>query len=164
MGSLSKTVNHLIMFFVVKKTNITTKRFINSNPLTSKLINASREIVFAGNSIINDSFGNVTLVNFHPSFTLNPMDKDFYKVAFSAAIFMFIALLITIVANSFLLLVLYIDSLRMFRNPTSYFLLGLAITDLLTALVQGTVLATLYVFLYLQHPYSIKLTTLLNAL
>ena len=52
----------------------------------------------------------------------------------------------------------------MFRNPTSYFLLGLAITDLLTALVQGTVLATLYVFLYLQHPYSIKLTTLLNAL
>lgn len=121
MGSFSKTVNHLIMFFVVKKTNITTKRFINSNPLTSKLINASREIVFAGNSNINDSFGNVTLVNFHPSFTLNPMDKDFYKVAFSAAIFMFIALLITIVANSFLLLVLYIDSLRMFRNPTSYF-------------------------------------------
>lgn len=131
MGSLSKTVNHLIMFFVVKKTNITTKRFINSNPLTSKLINASREIVFAGNSNINDSFGNVTLINFHPSLMLNPMDKDFYKVAFSAAIFMFIALLITIVANSFLLLVLYIDSLRMFRNPTSYFLLGLAITDLL---------------------------------
>ena len=162
MGSLSKTVNHLIMFFVVKKTNITTKRFINSNPLTSKLINASREIVFARNSNINDSFGNVTLVNFHPSFTLNPMDKDFYKVAFSAAIFMFIALLITIVANSFLLLVLYIDSSRMFRNPTSYFLLGLAITDLLTALVQGTVLATLYVFLYLQHPYSIKLATSLN--
>ena len=62
MGSFSKTVNHLIMFFVVKKTNITTKRFINSNPLTSKLINASREIVFAGNSNINDSFGNVTLV------------------------------------------------------------------------------------------------------
>lgn len=52
----------------------------------------------------------------------------------------------------------------MFRNPTSYFLLGLAIADLLTALVQVTVLATLYVFLYLQHPYSIKLTTLLNAL
>ena len=77
---------------------------------------------------------------------------------------MFIALLITIVANSFLLLVLYIDSLRMFRNLTSYFLLGLAITDLLTALVQGTVLATRYVFLYLQHPYSIKLTALLNAL
>lgn len=152
------------MFFVVKKTNITTKRFINSNPLTSKFINASREILFAGNSNINDSFGNVILVNFHPGFTLNPVDEDFYKVAFSAAIFMFIALLITIVANSFLLLVLYIDSLRMFRNPTSYFLLGLAITDLLTALVQGTVLATLYVFLYLQHPYSIKLRTLLNAL
>ena len=152
------------MFFVLKKTTITTKRFINSNPFTSKLINASREIVFAGNSNINDSFGNVTLVNFHPGFTLNPVDEDFYKVAFSAAIFMFIALLITIVANSFLLLVLYIDSLRMFRNPTSYFLLGLAIADLLTALVQETVLATLYVFLYLQHPYSIKLTTLLNAL
>lgn len=75
---------------------------------------------------------------------------------------MFIASLITIVANSFLLLVLHIDSLRMFRNPTSYFLLGLAIADLLTALVQETVLATLYVFLYLQHPYSIKLATSLN--
>ena len=32
------------------------------------------EIVFAGNSNINDSFGNVTLDNFHPGFTLNPMD------------------------------------------------------------------------------------------
>ena len=32
------------------------------------------EIVFAGNSNINDSFGNVALDNFHPGFTLNPMD------------------------------------------------------------------------------------------
>ena len=77
---------------------------------------------------------------------------------------MFIASLITIVANSFLLLVLCIDPLKIFRSPTSYFLIGLAIADLLTALIQEPILATCYVLLYFRHPLVNKFASVLNII
>ncbi|KAL9960814.1 hypothetical protein ACROYT_G034318 [Oculina patagonica] len=85
----------------------------------------------------------------------NPFE-DFFKAAFGSAIFMFVVSFVTILANSLLLLVLCIDPLKIFRNTTTYFLIGLAIVDLLTGLVQEPIYATCFMFLYLQHPLTWK--------
>ena len=58
----------------------------------------------------------------------------------------------TIVANSLLLVTFLVDPLKIFRNPTSYFLIGLAIVDLLTALIQEPIYATCFMLMYFQHP------------
>ena len=68
--------------------------------------------------------------------------EDFYKAAFGSAIFIYVVSLITILANSLLLLIFCVDPLKIFRNSTTYFLIGLAIVDLLTALVQEPIYAS----------------------
>ena len=60
---------------------------------------------------------------------------EFRKVAFGSAFYMIIVALIAIVANALLLVVFLVDPLKMLRSPLSYFLIGLAISDLLTALI-----------------------------
>ena len=82
---------------------------------------------------------------------INPLE-DFYKAAFGSSIFIYVVSLTTIVTNSLLLFVFYVDPLKMFRNPTTFFLIGLAIVDLLTALVQELIFATCFMLLYFQHP------------
>ena len=81
---------------------------------------------------------------------------DFYKAAFGSAIFIYVVSFITILANSLLLLIFCIDPLKIFRNPTTYFLIGLAIVDSLTALVQEPIYATCFTFLYTKHPFLQK--------
>ena len=81
----------------------------------------------------------------------DPLDS-FYKVAFGSAIFIYTVSLITILANSLLLLICCVDPLKIFRNPTTYFLIGLAIVDLLTALVQEPIYATCFILLYIKQP------------
>ena len=78
--------------------------------------------------------------------------EDFYKAAFGSSIFIYVVSLITILANSLLLLIFCIDPLKIFRNSTTYFLIGLAIVDLLTALVQEPIYATCFVILFIKHP------------
>ena len=78
--------------------------------------------------------------------------EDFYKAAFGSSIFIYLVSLITILANSLLLLIFWVDPLKIFRNPTTYFLIGLAIVDLLTALVQEPIYATCFIILYIKHP------------
>ena len=78
--------------------------------------------------------------------------ENFYKVAFSSAIFIYTVSLVTILANSLLLLVFCVDPLKIFRNSTTYFFIGLAIVDLLTALVQEPIYATCFILLYIKHP------------
>ena len=58
--------------------------------------------------------------------------EEFSKAAFGSSIFIIIVSPMTIVANSLLLVTFLVDPLKIFRNPTSYFLIGLAIVDLLT--------------------------------
>ena len=82
---------------------------------------------------------------------IDPFD-DFYKAAFGSAIFIYVVSLITILANSLLLLIFCIDPLKIFRNSTTYFLIGLAIVDLLTALVQEPIYATCFIMLFIKHP------------
>ena len=78
--------------------------------------------------------------------------EDFYKAAFGSSIFIYVVSLITILANSLLLLIFCVDPLKMFRNSTTYFLIGLAIVDLLTALVQESIYATCFIILFIKHP------------
>ena len=86
-----------------------------------------------------------------PPAVIDPLE-NFYKVAFGSAIFIYTVSLITILANSLLLLIFCVDPLRIFRNPTTYFLIGLAIVDLLTALVQEPIYATCFILLYIKYP------------
>lgn len=76
----------------------------------------------------------------------------FFSVAFGSSIFIVIVSFITVVANSCLLLAFFVDPLKMFRNPTTYFLIGLAIADLLSALVQEPIYAACFMLLYFQSP------------
>ena len=91
----------------------------------------------------------------HPSPAVNPLE-DLFRVAFGSSIFIFMVSLITVLANSFLLLTFLVDPLKIFRNPSTYFLIGLAIVDLLTGLVQEPIYATCFMFLYFQHPLTKK--------
>ena len=56
-----------------------------------------------------------------------------------------------IVASSLLLVTFLVDPLKIFRNPTTNFLIGLAIVDLLTALIQESISATCFMLMYFQH-------------
>ena len=78
--------------------------------------------------------------------------EEFSKAAFGSSIFIIIVSPMTIVANSLLLVTFLVDPLKIFRNPTSYFLIGLAIVDLLTALIQEPIYATCFMLMYFQHP------------
>ena len=80
----------------------------------------------------------------------------FFSVAFGSSIFIVIVSFITVVANSCLLLAFFVDPLKMFRNPTTYFLIGLAIADLLSALVQEPIYAACFMLLYFQSPSAKK--------
>ena len=82
---------------------------------------------------------------------INPFE-DFNKAAFGSAIFIFAVSLTTVIVNSLLLFIFFVDPLKILRTPTAYFLIGLAIVDLLTGLVQEPIYATCFMFLYFQHP------------
>ena len=90
-----------------------------------------------------------------PGMRMAPDFTDFYTAAFGSSIFIIVVSFATILANGFLLLAFYVDPLKIFRNPTTSFLIGLAIVDLLTALVQEPIYATCFMFLYLQNPVLI---------
>ena len=81
----------------------------------------------------------------------NPF-ADFYTAAFGSSVFIIVVTFIAVLANSFLLLTFYVDPLKIFRNPTTYFLIGLALVDLLTALVHEPIYATCFMLLYFQNP------------
>lgn len=78
--------------------------------------------------------------------------EEFAKFLFGSAIYMIVLSLITVAANALLLLVVIVDPLKIFKNPTSYFLIGLAISDLLTALIHLPLTSSCFIFFYLQSP------------
>ena len=46
----------------------------------------------------------------------------------------------------------FFDPLKLFRNATTYFLVSLAVVDILTAAVQEPVYATCFIMMYTRHP------------
>ena len=79
---------------------------------------------------------------------------EFRNCAFGSALYMIIVALIAIVANALLLVVFLVDPLKMLRSPPSYFLIGLAISDLLTALILLPIYSGCFIMMYLQTPRS----------
>ena len=77
---------------------------------------------------------------------------EFRKFAFGSAMYMIIIALITIVSNALLLVVFLVDPLKILRSPPSYFLIGLAISDLLTALILLPIYSGCFIMLYQQTP------------
>ncbi|KAL9960813.1 hypothetical protein ACROYT_G034317 [Oculina patagonica] len=120
--------------------------------LASEAFNSTMEIMLDSNSTDNASSPVNTT---HSGFSNNPY-KAFIKAAFSSAIFMFVSMFVTILANNLLLLAFCVDPLKIFRKPTTYFLIGLAIVDIVTALSVEPIFATCFTLLYLQHPLVIK--------
>ncbi len=55
------------------------------------------------------------------------------------------------------------DPLKLFRNATTHFLIGLTSVDLFTALVQEPIYATCFMLLYFQHPSTKKWVPFMNA-
>ena len=86
---------------------------------------------------------------------MNPLE-DYYKAAFGSSIFIAVVSFTTVLTNSLLLFVFYVDPLKIFRNPTTLFLIGLAIVDLLTALTQEPIYAICFMLVYFQHPSTEK--------
>lgn len=64
--------------------------------------------------------------------------------------------LFTILVDILLRGTFLLDPIKTFRNPTTFFLIGSAIVDLLTGLVQEPTYATCFMLLYFQHPSSSK--------
>ena len=99
---------------------------------------------------------------FQSAAAIDPFE-DYYKAAFGSSLFIAVVSFTTVLTNSLLLFVFYVDPLKMFRNPTTFFLIGLAIVDLLTALVQEPIYATCFMLVYFQHPSVTKCGPFANA-
>ncbi len=123
--------------------------------ITSNSTNELNRSVSGNHSSCNDAF-------LESAMAADPLE-DFYKAAFGSSIFIYVVSLTTILTNSLLLFVFYRDPLKMFRNPTTFFLIGLAIVDILTALVQQPIYATCFMLLYFQHPSTRKCRPFVDA-
>ncbi len=82
---------------------------------------------------------------------VNPYD-EFFKFAFGSAIYITIVSFTTIAANGLLLATFFLDPLKMFRNATTYFLIGLAFVDIITAATNQPMYATCFIMMYIEHP------------
>ena len=91
---------------------------------------------------------------------VNPYD-EFFKFAFGSAIYLINVSLISMVANGLLLAVLFFDPLKILRTATTYFLIGLALVDLLLAATQEAMYATCFIMMFLRHPATLATCTLL---
>ena len=94
---------------------------------------------------------------------VNPYD-EFFKFAFGSAIYIIIVSFTTILANGLLLVVFFFNPLKIFRTATTYFLIGLAFVDILTAASQEPMYATCFIMMYFKHPDTLATCTpLLNV-
>ena len=73
------------------------------------------------------------------------------KFEFASAILLVILSVLTILANGLLLGAVWKDPLKCFRSPTTYFVIGLAIADLLTATTTEPFFAAFY---FMRHLYG----------
>ena len=94
---------------------------------------------------------------------LNPFD-EFFKFAFGSAIYIIIVSFVTVLTNGLFLVVFFFDPLKIFGPTMTYFLIGLAFVDILTATSQEPMYATCFIMMYLRHPDTLTTCTpLLNV-
>ena len=118
-------------------------------------------------SIVANFTGNLSLRPAVQSVPLGPEVSpfdEFFKFAFGSAIYIIITSFVTVLANGLLLVVFFFDPLKTFRTATTYFLIGLAFVDILTAASQEPMYATCFIMMYLRHPDTLATCTpLLNV-
>ena len=119
---------------------------VKMDPVNVSAISCNFTAHFSGNS------SSCAQSNRHPSFAIPNPYEEFFKLAFGSAIYILTVSLITIMANGLLLLVFFFDPLKIFRNATTYFLVGLAVVDILTAATQEPAYATCFIMMYARHP------------
>ena len=94
---------------------------------------------------------------------VDPFD-EFFKFAFGSAIYIIIVSFVTVLANGLLLVVFFFDLLKIFGTVITYFLIGFAFVDVLTAASQEPMYATCFIMMYLGHPDTLATCTpLLNV-
>ena len=74
--------------------------------------------------------------------------------AFGSAIYMLVISFITTLANGVLLVVFLVDPLKTLKSPTSYFLIALAINDLLNGMIHLPLYSSCFIMTYLQGPMN----------
>lgn len=116
------------------------------DPVNGSGISCNFTAHFSGNS------SSCAQSNRHPSFAIPNPYEEFFKLAFGSAIYILTVSLITIMANGLLRLVFFFNPLKIFRNVTTYFLVGLAVVDILTAATQEPAYATCFIMMYARHP------------
>ena len=99
---------------------------VKMDPVNVSGISCNFTAHFSGNS------SSCAQSNRQPSFAIPNPYEEFFKFAFGSAIYIL------------LLLVFFFDPLKIFRNATTYFLVGLAVVDILTAATQEPVYATCF--------------------
>ena len=119
---------------------------VKMDPVNVSAISCNFTAHFSGNS------SSCAQSNRHPSIAIPNPYEEFFKLAFGSAIYILTVSLITIMANGLLLLVFFFDPLKIFRNATTYFLVGLAVVDILTAATQEPAYATCFIMMYARHP------------
>ena len=102
--------------------------------------------------IFSGNFSSCAQSNAQAPFAIPNPYEQFFKFAFGSGIYILTVSLITIIVNGLLLLVFFFDPLKLFRNATTYFLVSLAVVDILPAAVQEPVYATCFIMMYTRHP------------
>lgn len=98
---------------------------------TFMIMNSSQPPVF------HNSTGNL-------SDDILPELRTYRHVELASAIILCILSPVTVVSNALLLTAIYRDPLRCFRTPMTYFIVGLAVVDLLTGMLVEPLFATYY--------------------
>lgn len=73
--------------------------------------------------------------------------KNYVRVKLASAVILVLLSPLTVAANSLLLTAIYKDPLRCFRTPTTYFIVGLALSDLFT----GLLVEPFFILKYIVH-------------
>ncbi|XP_031552277.1 melanocyte-stimulating hormone receptor-like [Actinia tenebrosa] len=81
-----------------------------------------------------------------------PPPFDIGTAMLANGIFLAIMSPTTIILNSLLLFAIFKDPFKTFQSPSTYFLIGLTVTDLVSGLVVEPVVMTCYFMTYSQHP------------
>ena len=95
-----------------------------------------------------------------PEFERQQLLTSYFRVEFISAICLVILSPITVFPNSLLLTAIWRDPIRCFRTPTIYFIVGLAIADLVTGLVVEPFFALYFFAKY----YHLKNPSLQNSI
>lgn len=118
------------------------------------------------NSSIHPNLTDIIHRNLSSAYQKETMDliQLYFKFELSSVIILVLLAIVTIPTNILLLVMIWIDPLKCFNKPTTVFIVGLAIADLLTGLTTEPFFAIYYYFRYKNEGFvSSDITNLYRA-